>query len=92
MASVFEARSSFHDLEQCARVAGPQRWEADCHSARQRALQAAADVMTRECGAYGDAFFQCYRHGFRLEGCQGEKSTMQLLRCQQKVSDRVVSL
>nr|CEL76027.1 TPA: hypothetical protein BN1205_084115 [Toxoplasma gondii VEG] len=92
MASVFEARSSFLDLEQCARAAGPQRWEAECQGVRQRALQAAADVMSRECGAYGDSFFQCYRHGFRLEACQGEKATMQLLRCQRMVADRLVPL
>ncbi|PFH32029.1 hypothetical protein BESB_019700 [Besnoitia besnoiti] len=81
----------YQDLEQCARVAG-SRWEAECDGARRRALQSAADVMTRECGIYEDAFFQCYRHGFRLQGCEGEKSTTQLLRCQKTVADRVLRL
>ncbi|PHJ21123.1 hypothetical protein CSUI_005042 [Cystoisospora suis] len=95
MASVIEARAHYNALEQCKRRRSGDtqaKGQEDCLAVKGRALQAGADVMTRECGMYEDAFFQCYRHNFRLDGCNDERTTLQLLQCQKSVARRVFNL
>eukprot|EP00922_Rhytidocystis_sp_ex-Travisia-forbesii_P041210 GHVS01061532.1.p2 GENE.GHVS01061532.1~~GHVS01061532.1.p2 ORF type:complete len:102 (-),score=14.54 GHVS01061532.1:192-497(-) len=91
MTSLMEARFRSEELQKFRERRGGKVTEAECAPLRASLVEAASQVVSRECKFLVDDFQRCFKHGFRLPHCD-ESVTNKLLACHRGVVSRIHSV